>query len=60
MKNLIADEVGKELFGDGQNRGKDFLIIRDHIASVFDRLSDEEKENLYAQICTIDDSIKLN
>ncbi len=60
MKNLIADEVGKELFGEGQNRGKDFLIIRDHIASVFDRLSDEEKENLYAQICTIDDSIKLN
>lgn len=60
MKNLIADEVGKELFGEGQNRGKDFLIIRNYLASVFNRLSNEEKENLYEQTCTIDGSIKLN
>lgn len=31
MKNLIADTIGKELFGQGNNRGKDFMLIREHL-----------------------------
>ncbi len=54
MKNLLADEVGKKLFGDGQNRGQDFIIIRKHLTNVFNQLSSEEKQNLYNTICNIE------
>ncbi len=54
MKNLIADEISKKLFGGGQNRGKDFIIIREHLSKVFNQLSPEEKQNLYTSICTTD------
>ncbi|MBY0580084.1 MAG: pentapeptide repeat-containing protein, partial [Rickettsiales bacterium] len=54
MKNLIADEISKKLFGSGQNRGKDFIIIREHLSKVFNQLSPEEKQNLYTSICTTD------
>ena len=39
MKNLIADEISKKLFGGGQNRGKDFIIIREHLSKIFNQLS---------------------
>lgn len=54
MKNLIADEISKKLFGGGQNRGKDFIIIREHLSKVFNQLSPEEKQNLYTSICITD------
>lgn len=61
IKNLIADEIGKKLFGDGQNRGKDFIIIREHLSKVFNQLSPEEKQNLYTSICTTNpDQMVLN
>ena len=61
MKNLIADEIGKKLFGDGQNRGKDFIIIREHLTKIFNQLSPEEKQNLFTEVCTINhDKIVLN
>ena len=46
MKNLIADTVGKELFGEGYNRGKDFMLIREHLSIVFSKLNHEEKQDL--------------
>ena len=50
MKNLIADAVGKELFDQGNNRGKDFMLIREHLSKVFDQLSIQEKEDLYQNL----------
>jgi uncharacterized protein YjbI with pentapeptide repeats len=61
MKNLMADEIGKKLFGEGQNRGKDFIIIREHLTKVFNQLSPEEKQKLYTSICAIEnDNMVLN
>ena len=50
MKNLIADAVGKELFGEGYNRGKDFMLIREHLSIVFSKLNPEEKQDLYQNL----------
>jgi uncharacterized protein YjbI with pentapeptide repeats len=61
MKDLIADKIGEKLFGEGQNRGKDFIIIREHLAKVFNQLSPEEKQKLYTTVCAIEnDNMVLN
>ncbi len=51
MKNLIADTIGKEPFGQGNNHGKDFMLIREHLSKVFSKkLSSEEKQALYQSL----------
>ncbi|MFQ3306821.1 MAG: hypothetical protein ACI8ZF_000051 [Candidatus Midichloriaceae bacterium] len=54
LKNLLADAIGKELFGEGKSRGQDLLIIRDHLSKTFDQLSKEEKGKLCEELLDVD------